>query len=69
MDEQRMIEIETRLAYQEQALTELNDALTGQQGQLDRLARVAESLEARLVALAEAAAAGGEAAAERPPHY
>ncbi len=69
MDEQRMIEIETRLAYQEQALAELNDALTGQQGQLDRLARLTGNLEARIVALAEAAAARSEAADERPPHY
>lgn len=68
MDEQRMIEIETRLAYQEQALAELNDALTGQQGQLDRLARLTGNLEARIVALAEAAARS-EAADERPPHY
>ncbi len=69
MDEQRMIEIETRLAYQEQALAELNDALTGQQGQLDRLARLTGNLEARIVALAVAAAARSEAADERPPHY
>jgi SlyX protein len=32
--EQRIIELETRLAFQEKAIEELNDALTGQQRQL-----------------------------------
>lgn len=35
--EQRIIELETRLAFQEIALEELNEALVSQQAQLDRL--------------------------------
>lgn len=35
--EKRIIELETRIAFQEQALAELNEALIGQQRQLDRL--------------------------------
>lgn len=64
-----MIDLETRLAYQEQALNELSDALAGQQGQIGRLERLAERLEQRLVALAETLPAAGAADDERPPHY
>ena len=35
--EHRIIELETRLAFQEIALEELNEALISQQTQLDRL--------------------------------
>ncbi len=35
--EHRIIELETRLAFQEIALEELNSALISQQAQLDRL--------------------------------
>lgn len=69
MDEQRMIDIETRLAYQEQALDELSTALADQQGQIGRLERLAERLELRLAALAESLPAAGAATDERPPHY
>jgi len=33
--EERIVELETRLAFQERLIQELNDALTGQQRQLD----------------------------------
>jgi uncharacterized coiled-coil protein SlyX len=49
--EHRIIELETRLAFQEIALEELNGALIGQQAQLDavekecaRLARLLDEL-------------------------
>ncbi len=67
MDEQRLIDIETRVAYQEQALAELNDVLISQQGQLDRCVRLLATLEAQLVALAEANEARTQD--EKPPHY
>lgn len=35
--EQRLIELETRLAFQEQAMEELSDALAAQQRQLDTM--------------------------------
>ena len=69
MDEQRIIEIETRLAYQEQTLAELNDVLTDQQAQLTRLEDLNKALEARLAAMAEAMPRDGGAPDERPPHY
>jgi SlyX protein len=68
MDEQRLIEIETKLAYQEQMLGELNEVLTDQQGQLSRLARIAESLGEQLKSLTELQPARN-VTDERPPHY
>lgn len=46
--EHRIIELETRLAFQENALEELNDALIGQQAQLDALAKECARLAALL---------------------
>ena len=37
--EHRIIELETRLAFQENALEELNEALISQQAQLDAVAK------------------------------
>ncbi len=69
MDEQRIIELETRLAYQEHTLNELNDVVTDQQSQLTRLEQLATTLSSRLEALAEAGPGSADAATEKPPHY
>lgn len=68
MDEQRIIEIETRLAYQEQTLLELNEVITDQQAQLDKLARTADDLKARIRAIGSGEG-GSDTPDERPPHY
>mgnify|MGYP001563250114 FL=1 len=47
--EHRIIELETRLAFQEMALEELNTALIGQQAQLDAVEKECARL-ARLLA-------------------
>lgn len=69
MDEQRIIELETRLAYQEHTLTELNDVLTDQQQQLTRLQGALVTLTSRLEAMADDIPGGGTPPGERPPHY
>ena len=46
MNEQRLIEIETKLAHQEHLLSSLDDALTRQQAQLTRLEELCRSLAA-----------------------
>lgn len=46
--EHRIIELETRLAFQEIALEELNGALISQQAQLDGLAKECRRLAALL---------------------
>lgn len=52
--EERIIELETRVAFQEQALAELNEALIGQQRQLDRLQSTMDATLRQLVAPADA---------------
>lgn len=68
MNEQRMIDIEVRLAHHEQALEEVNEVLTDQQAQLSRLQQVCETLAERFRALSEAPAPD-ERDESRPPHY
>jgi SlyX protein len=69
MDEQRIIELETRLAYQEHTLAELNDVVIDQQQQLTQLRRVLETMTSRLEAVADAMPGPATAQNERPPHY
>lgn len=68
LDEDRIIDIETKLAHQEQLLSELNAALTDQQAQLSRLESLCQSLTDRLQSLVDNAGAD-QISDERPPHY
>ena len=68
MDEDRLIDIETKMAHQEHLLTELNEAFTDQQAQIGRLESLCQSLIDRLNSLADNAGAG-EGSDEVPPHY
>jgi len=68
MDEDRLVQIETKLAHQEQMLIELDDALTTQQSTIMTLERLCASMAERMQSL------GGDETAsppedERPPHY
>ena len=63
-----MIDIESKLAHQEQMMTELNIAVTNQQKQLTLLEDLCESLVDRLRSLSDSGPAG-DPADERPPHY
>jgi len=68
MNEQRLIDIEVKLAHQEHALDEANRVLTDQQAQLTRLEQVCQSLVERLRGMSEGSSAD-ERNDERPPHY
>lgn len=67
MSEERIIELETRLAYQEETLRVLNEALSAQQRRIDQLDATCRLLLQR----STEAALGlrGTTADERPPHY
>ena len=68
MNENRLIDIETKLAHQEHLLDELNSALTDQQARISDLEELTRHLLERLRSVGE----GGTAASaddERPPHY
>ncbi len=68
MSDDRLIDIETKLAHQEQMLIELNDALANQQDSIITLERLCASIAERLRSLDD-----GESSSppddERPPHY
>ena len=68
LDEKRVIEIETKLAHQEQLLSELNEALTDQQAQISGLERLCQSLIERVKSLLDSSSAD-QATDDRPPHY
>jgi SlyX protein len=68
VDEDRVINIETKLAHQEKLLTELNEVLTDQQSRISRLESLCQSLIDRIKSLTDAADIE-PLSDERPPHY
>jgi SlyX protein len=62
----RVDTLETRLAYQDETVEQLNQTITAQWKQIDALARQIAQLSERL---REAEARAPGPAAERPPHY
>ena len=68
MSEERFIEVESRLAHQDQMLHELNDVVTDQQAKLMQLEELCRTLIDRVRSLGEGMPAG-DPADERPPHY
>ena len=67
MDE-RVTELEIKVAHLEHTLGELNDALVRQQGYIDQLERQVEGLKERLQSEG-GAEPSGDPADEKPPHY
>ena len=70
--EQRVVTIETKLAYQEDTIAQLNDVVCRQQNQIDALERLTQQLLGRVRDLSAAATQSDSAfsaADERPPHY
>lgn len=68
MSEDRFIDLETRLAYQDQLLSELNDVVTAQQAKIMQLEELCKALIQRVRSAGEGVAEG-DPADERPPHY
>ena len=68
MSEERFVDLETRLAHQDQLLHELNDVVTDQQAKIMQLEELCRSLIDRVRSLGEGLPAGGPGD-ERPPHY
>lgn len=68
MEEARVIDLETRLAYQEAGIQALSDAIAAQQKQIEQLERTCRWLLERV----RTSAPGPESASaseEVPPHY
>ena len=68
MDKQRLIDIETKLAYQEDLIQELNKTVHTQQLKLDQLEQARRSLSLRYNSLAEQDDSEYPVD-EKPPHY
>lgn len=68
MDDERAIDIETKLAHQEHTIAALNDALTSQQAQIIALENRVRALAERIRAIPDTASPG-DTANEPPPHY
>lgn len=66
--EDRLIDLETRLAYQEATLQDLNRIVAEQGQQIERLERVCRELAAR-IARGVDAVHKGSVEDEVPPHY
>ena len=68
MSEERFIDLESRLAHQDQLLHELNDVVTAQQAKIMQLDELCRSLIDRVRSRGDGVSAG-DPGNERPPHY
>jgi SlyX protein len=68
MIEERLVEIESKIAYQEDTVQELNKVIYQQQKQIDRLEAICSSLINHVRDLSEAMAESS-ITNEKPPHY
>ncbi len=68
MNDERLIELEIKAAYQEDLLQALNKIVAGQQQQIARLDATCRMLNERIKSLSVEAGAG-ENVDEVPPHY
>ncbi len=68
MSDDRIIELEIKVAYQEDLLQELNQIVAQQQQRIDRLEATCGILNERIISLSSEGS-GGESVAEVPPHY
>ena len=68
MSEERFIDLESRLAHQDQLLNELNEVVTSQQGKIMQLDALCKSLIERVRSMSDVAP-GGDSGDERPPPY
>ncbi len=68
--EDKLIELETKISYQEDLLADLNQIVVKQQRQLDELLRELSAIKEQLQESIERGSEQGELAQdEKPPHY
>lgn len=64
----KITELETRIAFQDATIQELNDVVVRQQGEIDRLTRDLEMLKTQVRSMASYPVAGRDEETP-PPHY
>ncbi len=62
-----LVDLQTRLAFQDQAISEFNDVITDQQQQIDRLREELQLAGDKLKVLEESVEISEQD--EKPPHY
>lgn len=67
-DQDKLVDLQSRLAFQDQTINELNDALTSQQQQIDKLQYQLKLLNDKLVDMEEGTFDINQGE-EKPPHY
>ena len=67
MSDDRLIDLETKLAFQEDTVAKLNSVVVAQRTQLDNLERAFQELQRRVAALQHEATSALDQ--ELPPHY
>lgn len=68
MNEKRLVDIETKIAYQEDTIMQLNNVVCEQQKQIDQLEATCKLLIDRIRELSPAEETG-KPKTEIPPHY
>ena len=70
-DNELLVDLQTKLAFQDQALSELNEVLVHQQQTIEALQKQLQALNDKLMSLEENldTNAGINEADEKPPHY
>jgi len=66
--ENKIIELQSKLAFQDETINELNAVITDQQQQLDQLREEIRLLGLRIASVAESSSVSDEKEAP-PPHY
>jgi len=69
MNEERLVNIETKIAFQEKTIKDLNDVVYEQQQEIERLASLCDALTKRVTEISEFSPGIDAPANERPPHY
>jgi len=66
---EKIIEIETKLAFQEETIEQLNEVIIGQQNTLDKLQRQLQQLNSKIVQESQHWNQDAGMVDEKPPHY
>jgi SlyX protein len=69
MSEERLMEIETKIAYHEQTIKDLNEEVYQQQQEIERLGSICDVLVKQVKEFSELAPGIAAPANEKPPHY
>ena len=69
MFEERLVDIETKIAFQEQTIKDLNDVVYEQQKEIEKLGAIVESLLQQDNEVTKLSRQIDAPANEKPPHY